>query len=125
MLGFRPDGGVLGVFGVALLLVFAFSLSWVWTFIALVVRSPKSVMSVSMAILFPLTFISNIFVDPPTMPGWLQALVEVNPITLLVTAVRSVMAGSPDASNIMWTLIASAAFVLIFGTLTMRLYNRK
>ena len=45
-------------------------------------------MGISMMVLFPLTFISNIFVDPATMPSWLQAFVEVNPVTLLVNAVR-------------------------------------
>ena len=45
-------------------------------------------MGVSMMVLFPLTFLSNVFVDPTTMPGWLQAFVEVNPITHLVAAVR-------------------------------------
>jgi len=125
VLGFRPGGGLLGmVFGVALLLVFAFSLSWLWTFIALLVRSPQSVMSVSMAILFPLTFISNIFVDPSTMPGWLQALVEVNPITLLVTAVRSLMHGEVTADQLGWVLLSCGVLIAVFGMLTMRRYRR-
>jgi len=125
VLGFRPGGGLLGmVFGVALLLVFAFSLSWLWTFIALLVRSPQSVMSVSMAILFPLTFISNIFVDPSTMPGWLQALVEVNPITLLVTAVRSLMHGVVTADQLGWVLLSCGVLIAVFGMLTMRRYRR-
>ena len=75
--------------------------------------------------MFPLTFLSNVFVEPRTMPGWLQAFVEVNPITHLVTGVRSKMAGAWDWDAITWTLIASAALVPIFGSLTMRLYNRK
>ena len=69
VLGFRPDGGVLGVLmSVALLLVFSFALSWIWTALGLVLRTPNSVMGVSMMVLFPLTFASNIFVDPRTMP---------------------------------------------------------
>ena len=91
----------------------------------LLLRSEKSVMGVSMLVLFPLTFLSNVFVDPITMPGWLQAFVEVNPISHLVSAVRSLMAGTWNKAEIMWTLISSAAFVAVFGTLTMRLYNRK
>jgi ABC-2 type transport system permease protein len=82
-------------------------------------------MGVSMLVLFPLTFLSNVFVEPSTMPGWLQAFVEVNPISHLVTAIRSIMAGSWDMGAVMWTLIASALLVAVFGTLTMRLYNRK
>ena len=66
---------------------------WVWTMFGLMLRTEKSVMGVSMMVLFPLTFVSNVFVDPATMPGWLQAFVEVNPITHLVAAVRGLMAG--------------------------------
>jgi len=81
-IGFRPDGGVAGVVaGVLLLLVFSFSLSWLWTMLGLVLRSEKSVMSVSMLVLFPLTFLSNIFVDPETMPAWLERVVDANPIS--------------------------------------------
>lgn len=125
-LGFRPGGGVVGVLaGIGLLVVFSFAFSWVWTMFGLILRSEKSVMGVSMLVLFPLTFLSNVFVEPTTMPGWLQAFVDVNPITQLVAAVRSVMAGAPDAAAITWVLIASAVFTTVFGTLTMRLYNRK
>ncbi|MER7457542.1 ABC transporter permease [Micromonospora sp. NPDC126480] len=126
VLGFRPDGGVLGVVaGIGLLVVFSFAFSWVWTFFGLTLRSEKSVMGVSMMVLFPLTFLSNVFVEPATMPGWLQAFVKVNPITHLVAAVRSVMSGSSDPTNTMWLLLWSAGFVVVFGTLTMRRYNRR
>ena len=126
VLGFRPAGGLPGVLaGIALLVVFSFAFSWVWTMFGLLLRSEKSVMGVSMLVLFPLTFLSNVFVDPATMPGWLQAFVKVNPISHLVTAVRSMMAGSWDTGELAWTLIAGAGFVAVFGTLTMRLYNRK
>ena len=57
----------------------------------------------------PLTFVSNIFVDPKTMPGWLQAVVEVNPITHLATVVRGLMHGSVPAGEIGWVLVSSAA----------------
>jgi ABC-2 type transport system permease protein len=126
ILGFRPAGGLPGVLaGVGLLVIFSFAFSWVWTMFGLFLRSEKSVMGVSMLVLFPLTFLSNVFVDPRTMPGWLQVFVDINPISHLVTGVRSMMAGAWHLPSIMWTLVASAAFVLVFGTLTMRLYNRK
>jgi ABC-2 type transport system permease protein len=126
VLGFRPGGGVAGVLaGLGLLVVFSFAFSWVWTLFGLILRSEKSVMGVSMLVLFPLTFLSNVFVEPGTMPGWLQAFVKVNPITHLVAAVRSVMAGSPDGSSIVWVLVWSAFFVVVFGALTMFRYNRR
>ncbi|MER6512002.1 ABC transporter permease [Nonomuraea sp. NPDC001636] len=125
-LGFRPQGGVTGVLaGIVLLLGFSFAFSWVWTMFGLLMRSEKSVMGVSMLVLFPLTFLSNVYVDPATMPGWLQVFVNVNPITRLVAAVRSLMAGTPDVGELTWVLIASVLLIAVFGTLTMRLYNRK
>ncbi|NUT33075.1 MAG: ABC transporter permease [Hamadaea sp.] len=126
ILGFRPDGGPIGVLaGLGLLVVFSFAFSWIWTWFGLFLRSEKSVMGVSMLVLFPLTFLSNVFVEPSTMPGWLQAFVKVNPVTFLVDAVRSVMAGTPDASAIMWVLISSVAMTAVFGSLTMHRYNRR
>ncbi|MBB4907811.1 ABC transporter permease [Actinophytocola algeriensis] len=126
ILGFRPEGGVGGVLiAMVLLIVFSFAFSWIWTMFGLLLRSEKSVMGVSMMVLFPLTFLSNVFVEPETMPGWLRAFVEVNPITHLVAATRGLMQGNPDAGEITWVLVSSAVLVAVFGTLTMRLYNRK
>ncbi len=126
VLGFRPQGGVVGVLAaIALLVVFSFAFSWIWTMFGLLLRSEKSVMGVSMLVLFPLTFLSNVYVDPQTMPGWLQAFVGVNPISHLVTAARSLMAGSPDTGEITWVLVSGAVSIVVFGALTMRLYNRK
>ena len=124
LLGFRPGGGVLGVvLGVLLLLVFAFSLGWIWTFLSLVLRTSGSVMGVSMLVITPITFGSNIFVDPSTMPGWLQAFVEVNPVSHLVTAVRALMAGADPGADLVLTLVWAAGLVAVFGTLTMWRYR--
>ncbi|GGZ98675.1 ABC transporter permease [Streptomyces bluensis] len=126
ILGYRPDGGVTGVLaGIALLLVFSFAFSWIWTMFGLMLRTEKSVMGVSMMVIFPLTFLSNVFVDPRTMPGWLQAFVNNSPITHLGSAVRGLMAGDWPTAEIAWSLGWSALFVLVFGPITMRLYNRK
>ncbi len=109
-IGFRPAGGAAGAAaGVALLLVFALSLSWAWTTLGLLLRTPQAVMSTGTVVLFPLTLASNVFVRPQTMPGWLQAIVSVNPVTHLVTAERGVMDGHPAAGQIAWVLLASAA----------------
>ncbi|MFI1186575.1 ABC transporter permease [Streptomyces californicus] len=126
IIGFRPDGGVLGVLaGIALLVVFSFAFSWIWTMFGLMLRSEKSVMGVSMMVIFPLTFLSNVFVDPKTMPGWLQAFVNNSPVTHLATAVRELMAGEWPAADIAWTLGWAGLFLVVFGVVTMRLYNRK
>ncbi|MBF9129680.1 ABC transporter permease [Plantactinospora sp. S1510] len=126
VLGFRPEGGAVGVvLSVALLLVFSFCLSWLWTMLSLILRTPNSVAGVSMMVMFPLTFVSNIFVDPKTMPGWLQAVIEVNPITHLATVVRGLMHGSVPAGEIGWVLVSSVLLVAVFGPITMVLYRNK
>ena len=126
VLGFRPEGGAVGVvLSVALLLVFSFCLSWLWTMLSLILRTPNSVAGISMMEMFPLTFVSNIFVDPKTMPGWMQAVVEVNPITHLATVVRGLMHGSVPAGEIGWVLVSSVLLVAVFGPITMVLYRNK
>jgi ABC-2 type transport system permease protein len=125
VLGFRPEGGVVGVLlSVALVVVFAFSLSWIWTALGLVLRTPNSVLWVSTLIMFPLTFASNIFVEPKTMPGWLQTAVDFNPITHLVTAVRGLMSGTVLMGQIGW-LLAACAGLVVFAPITMYLYRNK
>ncbi|MGH9276689.1 MAG: ABC transporter permease [Acidimicrobiales bacterium] len=124
VLGFRPEAGPVGVLlAVALLLVFAFSLSWVWTAVGLKMPTPEAVMQMSMTILFPLTFASNVFVDPSTMPGWVQAFVRANPISHLASAARGLIHGTPAGGDIVWVLVWSVALIAVFAPLSMRLYN--
>ena len=123
-LGFRPDGGPLGVVAaLGLLLVFCFSLSWAWTALGLKLQTPEMVMQASMTVMFPLTFASNVFVDPDTMPGWVQAFVKINPISLLSTAARDLVHGHGAGPEVAWVLLASVALVAVFGPIAMRLYN--
>jgi ABC-2 type transport system permease protein len=126
VLGFRPEAGVVGVLlSLLLLLVFSFSLSWVWIALGLIMRTPESLMAVSMIILFPLTFISNVFVSPETMPGWLEAFVDVNPITFLVSSIRGLMFNTVVAGDVGWVLLTSIILIVVFSPLTMYIYRRK
>lgn len=126
VMGFRPHGGVAGVLlAIALLLGFAFGLSWVWATLGLVLRSPQSVSMVSFLVQFPLTFASNVFVDPATMPRWLATFVNANPVSHLVNAVRGLMQGTATAGQIGGVLAASALLVAVFGPLTTYLYRSK
>jgi ABC-2 type transport system permease protein len=125
-MGFRPDAGVAGVLAaIGLLLVFAFGVSWIWATLGLVLRTPTSVTMVSFIVQFPLTFASNVFVDPATMPGWLRTFVEANPVSLLVDTVRGLMHGTATSAQVGGVLLASAAIVAVFGPLTMRLYRTR
>jgi ABC-2 type transport system permease protein len=124
ILGFRPEAGVVGVvLAVGLLLLFCFSLSWLWTLFGLLMRKPEAVMYASMMVLFPATFLSNVLVDPATMPGALQVAVRLNPISHVVTAVRGLMHGTATSSEVVIVLAISAALVVVFGPLTMRRFH--
>jgi ABC-2 type transport system permease protein len=125
-IGFRPAGGAPGTLaGIGLLLVFALALSWAWTTLGLLLRTPQAVLSTGTVVLFPLTLASNVFITPHTMPGWLQAFVRVNPVTHLVTAERALIAGQPAAGQLAWVLTASAALAVVFAPLTAWLYGRQ
>jgi ABC-2 type transport system permease protein len=125
-IGFRPPGGLPGVLaGIGLLLLFALALSWAWTTLGLLMRTPQAVMSTGTVVLFPLTLASNVFVAPHTMPSWLQAVVRVNPVSHLVTAERGLMNGHPAAGQLAWVLLASAALVALFAPATAYLYGRQ
>jgi ABC-2 type transport system permease protein len=126
VLGFDVEAGPGGA-ALALLLVvaFAFGLSWVFTCVGLVMRSPNAVMNTGFMALFPLIFLSNVFVDPSTLPGPLEAFVDVNPISTLVTATRGLMAGTAELGDIALTLASAAVLTAVFAPLTVRLYRGK
>jgi ABC-2 type transport system permease protein len=126
ILGFDPGAGVGGlVAALALVVVFAFGLSWVFTTLGLVMRSPNAVMNAGFMGIFPLTFLSNVFVDPETLPSGLKAFVDINPISHLADASRGLMAGSADGGDIAFVLITAAVLTAIFMPLTTRLYRSK
>lgn len=126
ILGFRPAGGLLGVLlAFALVLVFAFAMSWIWIIFGLKVKTPESVMTTSFIFLMPLTFASNIFVEPQTMPPWLQTLVRHNPVSHLTSATRGLMHAAPAAADILWVLVASAIMVLVAAPIALHLYHRE
>ena len=91
--------------------------------IGLKMQTPESVMQMGMTVLFPLTFASNVFVDPSTMPGWVQAFVNFDQITHLTDAARGLMHGDVAGEPIPWVLVWSVALVLVFAPVTMRRYR--
>jgi ABC-2 type transport system permease protein len=126
VLGFDVGGGVLGVLGAVLLVVaFAFGLSWVFTTLGLVMRAPNAVMNTGFMALFPLVFLSNVFVQPSTLPSALEWFVDVNPISHLTTAVRGLMAGAADTGDIALVLAEAVAITAVFLPLTVRLYRSR
>jgi ABC-2 type transport system permease protein len=124
-LGYRPEAGAPGVLAaLALVVVFAFALSWVFTTMGLLLRSPNAVMNAGFMSIFPLTFLSNVFVEPETLPAALEAFVDVNPISILATASRGLMEGNASGSDIGIVLATAAVLTAVFAPLTTRLYRR-
>jgi len=125
-LGYRPGAGVTGVVAaLALVVVFAFGLSWVFTTLGLLMRSPNAVMNAGFMAIFPLTFLSNVFVDPDTLPSALEAFVNANPISILATASRGLMEGTAGAADIAIVLGTATVLTAVFAPLTTRLYGRR
>ena len=127
IMGYRPGGGAPGVLAaVALVAAFGLSLSWLWAAVALLVRDPAVVISIANVVLMPLSFASNVFVQARTMPGWLQAFVNVNPVSRLADAARDLMNNTGGAGGpVAWSLIATAAITLVFAPLTLHLYGKQ
>jgi ABC-2 type transport system permease protein len=125
ILGYRPGAGVGGsVLALGLVVLFAFGLSWVFTTLGLLLRSPNAVMNAGFMGIFPLTFLSNVFVDPETLPAALEAFVDVNPISILATTSRGLMEGNVDGGDLAIVLAVAVALTAVFAPLTTRLYRR-
>ena len=126
ILGYRPEAGIIGVIGAfAMLIAIGFGMGWVFIVLGLLIRTPTTVMTVGFSFLFPLVFASNIMVEPSTMPGWLRAIVEVNPVSLMTTALRGLMGGGVTATEIGLALIAPVALTLLLAPLTLWIYLRR
>ena len=74
--------------------------------------------------IFPLTFLSNVFVDPATLPSVLRAFVDVNPISLLATASRGLMDGTAQGGDVTVVLLVAVGLTAVFAPLTTVLYRR-
>ncbi len=126
LLGYRPDAGVVGaISALALVVVFSFGLSWVFSTLGLLLRSPSAVMNGGFMAIFPLTFLSNVFVDPETLPSVLRGFVDVNPISILADCSRGLMEGGVHGSDVAIVLGSAAALTAVFAPLTVHLYRSR
>jgi ABC-2 type transport system permease protein len=124
-LGYRAEAGLAGVLmAVALVVAFAFGLSWLFAALGLLLRAPNAVSNAGNMALFPLVFLSNVFVEPETLPGWLEAFVDVSPISHLATAARALMDGAVPALELTVSLGTAALLTAVFAPLTTYLYHR-
>lgn len=121
--------------GVALAMLFALCLAWAPMLVGLVARSERAVQGIVFMTLFPLTFASNAFVPTDSMPGWLKAFADANPLSHLIEALRALWndPSLPEAMSnnghwqtpVAWTLAWCAIFVVVFAPLAIRAYNRR
>jgi ABC-2 type transport system permease protein len=125
-IGYRPGGGVLGVLGAILLGIIAgWSLAWIFTWFGTIGRTAQGVQATSLMIMFPLTFISNAFVPTDTMPGWLKAFANVNPVSHVISAIRDLANNGQITAQVGWALLGCAVIVAIFAPLSVRSFSRK
>ncbi|RMI36379.1 ABC transporter permease [Streptomyces triticirhizae] len=108
-----------------LLLVFSFCLSWAAVYAGLLASNPENVQALAFGLMLPLTFLSSVFVRTDTMPGWLQAVVNLNPVSMLADAIRGLLVSGPIAAPVTKTLIASLVLLAIFAPLALRAYHRE
>jgi len=107
VVGWRIHSGPIEALGgVALLLGFAYALSWMMSLVGMLVRSPEVINNVAFIVLFPLTFISNAFVPSENLPTPLRIFAELNPVSALVMAARKLFGNVPPQAPVpgSWTL---------------------
>jgi daunorubicin/doxorubicin transport system permease protein len=125
-IGYRPGGGVLGVAGAVLLAMLAgWSLAWIFTLFGIVGRNAQGVQAISLLVMFPLTFLSNAFVPTDTMPEPLQTFAELNPVSLVITALRDLANDGAVTAGVGWALLGCTVIIAVFAPLSVRAFNRR
>jgi ABC-2 type transport system permease protein len=126
MLGYRAENGIPGILAAfALLVAIGFGMGWIFIVLGLLIRTPTTVMTLGFTFLFPIVFASNIMVDPATMPGWLRAFVDINPVSLMTTAMRGLMGGGASLAEVGLALLAPVVLTLVLAPTTLWLYLRR
>lgn len=123
--GFRVHTDALGFLaGMSLVLLFGYALSWVFATVGLAVGDPETAQAATFPIVAPLVFASSVFVPVETMPGWLQAFAEHQPVSVTASAVRALVLGGPTASYVWQALAWMAGIIVVAAPLAVRRYRR-
>ncbi len=112
------------VFATILLLAFGYSLSWVQAWIGVSVKSVEAANSAGFIWMFPMTFISSAFVDPSSMPSWLETIANANPFSIVTDAVRALYDGTDPGSAIWQSAAWIVGITAVFSVLAMRKFIR-
>ncbi|MGP5054413.1 ABC transporter permease [Brachybacterium paraconglomeratum] len=126
LMGFRiqTDAGS-ALAAVLLVLAFGFCLSWVTVFLGVLVKDEGAVMAFAFIVFIPLMLGSSLAAPINTLPGWLQAWANINPVTHAMDAARALLAGTPAGDSIIQTILWSAGILIVFCPLAIASYNRK
>lgn len=125
LLGFNFQAGVLPALGtVALVVLFGFTFSWVFAVVGLLTRDPETAQAASFPAIFPLVFVSGVFVPIETLPSWLQGFAAVQPITVTVEALRALALGGPTTGPVLSALAWMAAILAVFVPLAVWRYRK-
>ncbi|MGG4049911.1 ABC transporter permease, partial [Paenibacillus favisporus] len=108
-----------------LVMLYAFSFSWIFACLGLTVRKTESLTTMSYLVLYPLMFTSNVFADTSTMPDWLGPVVAYNPVSLASSSARALMHGTADTAALTATLISLGCIIAVFMPLAFQLYRKK
>ncbi|AXK35383.1 ABC transporter permease [Streptomyces armeniacus] len=112
--------------GVGLTTLFGASLVWIFMVLGLTMRTAQAVQGVSFLVIMPLQFGSSVFVPVGTMPGWLEAFTNVNPLTHVADASRGLMLGEGAvASPAMWTVIWSIGLTAVTAPVAIAQFRKK
>jgi ABC transporter DrrB family efflux protein len=123
--GFRFHGGFAsGVAALLLVLAFGYAFSWMFATIGLLVKDPETAQIAGFIPMFPLVFASSAFVPVQSMPGWLQAFANVQPVSVTVNAVRALTQGGPVYHWLWQSLAWTIGILVVFIPLAVRQYRR-
>lgn len=125
LVGFRFHAGWLPFLcGIGLLLLFGYTLSWVFSYLGLSAPNGEVAQAKTFPLLFPLVFASSAFVPVESMPGWLQVFSRNQPVSVTVDAARALMLGGPTTSRVIKALAWSLVILLVAVVAAVRRYNR-
>ncbi|HEX2419373.1 MAG TPA: ABC transporter permease [Micromonosporaceae bacterium] len=114
LFGFNPSGGVPGTLAaLGLALIVGWGLSWLFMALGVWVRNLEVMQMIGMVAVFPLMFASNAFAPLESLPGWLQAIAKVNPLSYAINGSRGLALGNLDLSPIFWAVVISCVIALI------------